>query len=108
MSRLDVWRGSLWWWVPPLVFLLLNMVFLSAYRLVYQGRQIVLESRIEQADSELEELRSLRDRRQSELDRALLNRDRVGDFYRDRLATESERLTRLIAEVKGLEERVGL
>jgi hypothetical protein len=108
MSRLDVWRTKLWWWLPPLVFLLLNLAFLSAYQLVYQGRQIVLEGRIEQAETDLEALRALSAQRADELERAVANRDRVERFYDEQLATESERLTRTIAEVKELENRVGL
>lgn len=108
MSRLEVWHSRLRVWVPPLVFLVLNLVFLSAYRMVYQGRQILLENRIEQAESGLGTL----DRRaaglREQLERAVRTHDRIDQLNSEILGLESERLTRVISEVQGLEADVGL
>jgi len=108
MSRLEVWRRRLRLWVPPLVFLALNLVFLSAYRLVYQGRQILLENRIEQTANRLTELDRQAVDLRDQLDRAVLTHERIDQLNNDILGVESERLTQVIAEVQGLEERVGL
>lgn len=108
MSRLDVWRSRLWLWVPPFVFLALNLIFLSAYRLVYQGRQILLENRIEQTEEALAGLNQRGAELRDQFERAVLNRERIDTLYSDVLGSESERLTRVIAEVQSLEDRVGL
>lgn len=108
MSRLDVWRRRLRLWVPPLVFLALNLIFLSAYRLVYQGRQILLENRIEQTADRLTELDREAAELRLQLDLAVLTRDRIDRLNNDILGIESERLTQVIAEVQGLEKQAGL
>lgn len=108
MSRLRMWREKVWWWAPALVFFGINLGLLSAYRLVYQGRVVVLEERIESRERELAQLirRSTEERRL--LETVSENRVRLQRFYESGLSRESERLTAIIAEVKDLASRVGL
>lgn len=108
MSRAELWLQNRWLWAPALLFFVLNLGLLSAYRLVYAGRTQVLEDRLSRATAELAELEERRAVRQELLDRATRNRERVEELLRSRLAAERERLTGVISEVKGLARRVGL
>ncbi len=108
MMDTRIWRQNVWWWAPALVFFVVNIGLLSAYRLVYAGRVQALEGRIESREQELAEL-SRRARAQGQLlARVSENQELLEGFYTEGLARESQRLTAIIAEVKSLGAKVGL
>lgn len=103
-----VWRSKLWWWLPPLVFLGANLMLLFAYRLVYAGQSQLRQTRIERSRSELAHTRARRQQEERDLERLRAGRAAVDAFYTERLASENERLTAILAEVRDLASRAGL
>ena len=107
MSRRRGWRLRIWFWVG-VGLCVVNAALLSTYRGVYAGRFQALEE-------EIAEVRNLRTRTTQEVTRregqvatVEATRSRVESLYRDGFATERERLTDLIREVKELAGRSGL
>ena len=107
MSRRRGWRLRIWFWVG-VGLCVFNAALLSTYRGVYAGRFQALED-------EIAEVRNLRTRTTQEVARRVgqvatveATRGRVESLYREGFATERERLTDLIREVKELADRSGL
>lgn len=107
MSRRRGWRLRVWFWVG-VGLCVVNAALLSTYRGVYAGRFQALED-------EIAEVRNLRTRTTQEVARregqvatVEATRSRVESLYRQGFATERERLTDLIREVKELANRSGL
>ncbi len=101
------WRLRIWFWVGA-GLCVLNAALLSTYRGVYAGRFQALEDEIAQ-------VRNLRGRatqeavlREGQVATVEATRNQVRTLYRDGFATERERLTDLIGEVKELADRSGL
>lgn len=107
-SASELWQSRLRLWLPALIFFLVAAGALGLYRLRYAGEAEVSERSVERARQALEELQQDRDRLAEDIERIGANREMLETFYSDRLATESERLTRIIAEVKTLAQRSGL
>ena len=95
-------------WLPALLFLLANVGVFSVYRLAYAGRIQALDDRVRVLDGERAKAESRR--RELEAARAAAARSQadIETLYRDRFSTERQRLTRMIAEVKGLAQKAGL
>ena len=109
MTRLlGVWRRRLWVWLPALVIVILNLAFLSTYRFLLAGQAQLRSMRVERAEEELIGYEADRAELRDLLQRAKLNRDRLDEFYARWLASESERLTRVIGEVRDLAQRAGV
>jgi len=104
----SVWRKRLWLWLPALVLVILNLVFLSTYRFILAGQAHLRSIRVEKSEQDLLELEADRAALEDVMERALLNRDRVAEFYDRWVASESDRLTEVIAEVKDLARRAGV
>jgi Tfp pilus assembly protein PilO len=104
----SMWRRRLLLWLPALVFFLANLVTLAVYPVRFAGRVEVTADEVEQAQAALDEL--VEQRRDLEAQQQAIVRTRlaVDELYTERLAAESERLTRIIAEVKDLASRSGL
>ena len=107
MNRRRVWRLRIWFWIG-VGLCVINAGLLSTYRGVYAGRFEALEA-------EIAEVRNLRTRTTQEVARregqvatVEATRSRVASLYREGFATERERLTDLIREVKELANRSGL
>lgn len=103
-----IWRRRLRLWLPALLFFLLNVVALVVYQSRFAGRAEVTQEELQEAKRELSSLEHRRQRAETRLDQVSTTRSAVRDFYDRRLAPESERLTRIIAEVKELASRAGL
>ncbi len=103
-----VWRQHLRVWVPALAFLALNLILLSTYRLVLVGQAEAREASAARSTAELERARQLRVRLEDLVASGLEERREIEDFYDHRLATERQRLTEVIAEVKRLARTSGL
>ncbi len=107
MKRRRMWRLRIWFWVSVGLFAM-NAALLSTYRGVYAGRFQALED-------EITELRNQRTRatqeiaqREEQVAAVEATRERIADLYRAGFATERERLTSLIREIKDLADRSGL
>lgn len=107
-SRGEVWRQRLWIWVPALVFFLINAAGFAVYRLGYAGRVAALEDTLEAQEKTLRDLETRKKDWQTQIARVSTNERQVQQLYSDRLATRSQRLTRVTAEVKSLASRAGL
>jgi hypothetical protein len=101
----ELWRGRLRVWVPALIFFVVAAGALGVYRLRFAGEAEVSEQSVGRARRALAELTEDSERLATDIERIRANREMLQTFYGDRLATESERLTRIIAEVKELARR---
>lgn len=104
----EAFREKVRVWAPALAFLVLNLILLATYQLVFSGRVSAVEQRLEASRAELSRV----ERQEAQLQKAQSDAKRtaaeVDDFYAKELGTESERLTKIIAEVKALAKRAGL
>jgi Tfp pilus assembly protein PilO len=103
-----IWRRGLLLWLPALLFFVANLVALGVYQARFAGRTEVSEEELAAAQQELEVLGERRQQIEQRLVGIDTTRQQVEDFYSERLAPESVRLTRVIAEVKDLASRSGL
>lgn len=108
MNDSSLWRRRLWVWLPALIFLVANVAVFSTYRLVYAGQAETLKNRLAEREKELVKAEG----RAQELDTLVLdaraNRQLLADLVGDRLSSERQRFTRLVAEIKQLATQSGL
>jgi Tfp pilus assembly protein PilO len=95
-------------WAVPLALLLAAAVALGAYQLAFADRVGALRSEVERERQELERLRGQRQQLEELVARAEQSRDGVRELYDLHFATESERFTTFLREVKQLAEQAGL
>lgn len=107
-GSVSLWRRRKALWLPALLFFVVNLVAIVVYPLRFAGRMEVTAEELDQERAVLAEL--VEQRRDLEGQRQGIERTRlaVDELYSERLATERERLTRIIAEVKDLAARSGL
>jgi hypothetical protein len=103
-----LWRERWRLWVPALVFFLLNLGVFTVYRVRYAGDVQILDERLARVEGQLAALDTERRELEAARERAFATRAAIDELYRDRFATEKERLTKMIAEVKALAGRAGL
>ena len=84
------------------VLLLANVVFFFTYRVRYQSRLQDLDDRLTQAEGQLEQARTARVRAEQTYRSYKKVETDVDQIYNERWATQSERLTAMISEVKRL------
>ena len=101
------WRLRIWFWVGA-GLCVLNAALLSTYRGVYAGRFQALEDEIAQVQNLHTRATQEVARREGQVTTVEATRTQVRTLYRDGFATERERLTDLIGEVKELADRSGL
>ncbi len=105
----DVWRKHLWLWLPALIFFSLNLLTWSYYHLGDFGNQVSqMEKRLESLKEQAAKLSVEESEGATLIERAATNRTRIETLYGQRLATQSERLTSVIAEVRDLARKAGL
>ena len=101
------WRSRWWIWVLPLVFVLANATVL----VFHPGRTgagfSLMQEDLEQEGGVLRRLQEKRDSLESVLAVASSNQGGVQELYEQRFSSQSERLTALLGEVKGLAVRAG-
>jgi hypothetical protein len=102
------WKLHLKLWVPPLVFCLINLGFLAAYRLVLAEEAEIGRGLLDRREAELESLRQTRSELLEIRAQAEATEQGIEGFFAQRLSTEQERLTEVIAEIKDLAARAGL
>lgn len=86
------------------VFLLANAVFFFTYRVQYESRLSGLEADKHAAEERLEQTRGKRAQTERQIAAFRKAQADLTAIYNDRWATEPQRLTALISEVKRLEE----
>ena len=105
---LDAWRRYPRLWVPAAVFLLVNVAFLAGYRLVLADDAELGRGILERRESELARVRELREGLDRAWEETQSTQVDLDSFYTQRLATEEQMLTAVIANVKDLAARAGL
>lgn len=104
----DVWRRYPKLWLPAAVFLLVNLGFLAAYRLVLAEDAELGRGLLARREAELVRLGELRESLEEAWAETQATQSGLAAFYADRLATEERMLTTVIAKVKELAARAGL
>ncbi len=107
MSRRRVWRLRIWFWIG-VGLCVINAGLLSTYRGVYAGRFQALEDEIAEVGNLRTRTTQEVARREGQVATVEATRSRVASLYREGFATERERVTDLIREVKDLADRSGL
>lgn len=103
-----IWRRHLRGWLPPLVIFLVALGALLFYRLVIAGEAHAGGRQVERSVAQVQRLTEERERLETVVERLRDNRQRIEEFRDERLATEAERFTRVVAEVKDLARRAGV
>lgn len=104
----EIWRQRIWIWLPALLFFLANAVAFSVYRFGYAGQVQSLESDMESVREQLKPLEQQRTILERRLQRARAAETAVQHLYEDRFSTRSQRLTRIMSEVRTLARQAGL
>jgi len=103
-----IWREKRILLVVLGLLLLANTIFFFTYRVQYESRLRDLDGRLDSAKAELEAARRARLGTEQQVS-AYRNIERnVRDIYENRWATETQRLTAMIAEVKRLAANTNL
>lgn len=105
----SVWGGRRFWlWVPPLVFLLANLTAFLIYQAIFADEAAVVQSRLSDAQAQLEELEEQRDLLEGYLRRVEGTRQGLTQIYSAQLAPEEDRLTAILREVRHLARQANL
>jgi len=104
----SIWRRHLRGWLPPLLVFLIALGGLLFYRLAYADQARAGGRQIERRATELQGLVEQRERTEGLVERLRANQEQIAQFRGQRLGTEAERLTQVIAEVKDLARRAGV
>lgn len=104
----SIWRRHLRGWLPPLLIFLVALAALVFYRLVVAGDARAGGRQLERRAAAVSRLTEERQRIEKLVERLRANQRRIEEFRSQRLATEAERLTEVIAEVKELARRAGV
>lgn len=102
------WRERLWWWLPALVVLILNLFAFVWFQAVYSGAARRVDQQLEKRGVELREIQETLGRQHEVLERVRINQQQVKNFYASRLSTREERLTSILREVRDLASTAGL
>lgn len=107
-SPFERWRRTLWVWIVPLAFCILNLLGIAVYRTAYAGDVEGLERRYLASVEELEGLRRQSAGIEAALEQIEEQRQGIEHLYDGYFQTEPERFTRAVAEVKRLAREAGL
>ncbi|MBZ0112335.1 MAG: hypothetical protein K8J08_07745, partial [Thermoanaerobaculia bacterium] len=103
-----LWTRRTKFWLPALLFVAVNLVLLAAHQIVVLVRVAVQDQAIERAAEQLDGLSRSRAEVEAALDLAQQTELELVSLRHERFATQSERLTRMMLEVKDLARRSGL
>ena len=104
----SIWRRHLRGWLPPLIVVLVTLTGLRLYRFAFAGEARAGGRQLERRAADVKQLTQERERTERLVERLRANQERIEQFRQQRLATEAERLTEVIAEVKELARRAGV
>lgn len=102
------WNQNLRLWLPPTIFLAAMVVFLTVFLVKFADEAEVARSRLERQTQALETIKTSRLRAEEIVEKVRTSEAGLEDFYGRRLASESQALTRIIAEIKDLCDRAGI
>lgn len=104
----DIWRERPWTWAVPALFLAVNLLAFGVYRARYAGG---VEKLAEEYDRDAEVLAQLQEsvsQAEGLLTRAERQQEEIDLLYETHFATEPERFTDLLREVRSLARTAGL
>lgn len=104
----EIWREKPWVWALPALFLLLQILALVVYQVRYAGGVETLENNYARDAETLAALQAQRARGEALLARAEREREELASLYEIRFATEAERHTDFLKEVRKLARDAGL
>ena len=107
MSR-GIWRRQLRGLMPALLVFALNLGLLSVYRLVFAGEARARGQLVRGRQTEVADLAVQRRKTEELVERVRRNEVQIREFRSQRLATEEQRLTQVLAEVKKLARQAGV
>ncbi|MEM1247784.1 MAG: hypothetical protein AAGK22_15525 [Acidobacteriota bacterium] len=108
-SLLRSLRSLPWWvWAVPAVLVVVNLGALIYYQIGYAGQFGQMQGQLDSAKNERSLVMAQRQALEELVGRANTGREGIESLYVDSFSTESERLTRMIREVKDLAEKAGL
>lgn len=102
------WQQNLKLWLPPALFVGIMVVLLVLFAAKFADEAEVARSRLAKRTEELDEIRTRRESAEAIVNQIRDSEEGLEDFYGRRLSSESQALTRIIAEVKDLCERAGV
>lgn len=107
-NAFETWTRHLWIWLLPVLVLAAGLLLLLIYQSSFASRRTSLESISTRAGERLEALQE--DRRNMEvfLQQVEQQKEAIEAIYEDHFATEAERFTRLLREVRTLARQAGL
>jgi Tfp pilus assembly protein PilO len=105
---LMVWQRHLALWLVPLLALALGIALLVVYRGSFAGRDERMATLADEAASKLEALQAQRRAVDGFVARVGSQEQAIGDMYGKQFATESERFTRFLREIRELARQAGL
>lgn len=103
-----VWWERRWWWLPAVALLVVDLLALGWYQLAYSGFTGSVDQQLAARAAELERLEERVAERRLYVERLRHNEGELETFYDERLGSPSERLTKVIAEVRSLARSAGL
>ncbi|MCH9648516.1 MAG: type 4a pilus biogenesis protein PilO [Deltaproteobacteria bacterium] len=108
-GKSQIWRTKAWLWIPPLVFFFLNLGAWAYYHGAGLGDQVSLlrdrlSGQLERENSLAQETANL----QAFENQASESQQRIQEMYSLRLATQQQRLTAIVSEVRELARESGL
>lgn len=106
--NLRAWKQNLKLWLLPAVFFALMLALLGLFAVKFADEAQVARTRLERRTEELELVRAQRVRAEGVVDQIRASDEGLVEFYGRRLSSESQALTRIIAEIKDLCGRAGI
>ena len=107
-NPIDTWTRNLWIWLLPVAVLAVNLLLLTIYETSFASRRASLESISTRANARLEAMQEDRRDMETFLEQVSAQRTAIEAIYADHFATEAERFTRLLREVRSLARQAGL
>jgi Tfp pilus assembly protein PilO len=104
----ETWTRNLWIWLLPLIVLALNLLLWGVYETSFESRRESLESISARAGARLERLQEQSREMELFLSQVDQQKQAIAAIYTDHFATEAERFTALLREVRGLARQAGL
>lgn len=107
-SSFETWTRHLWIWLAPLIVLGANLLFWGVYETSFASRRASLESISTRAAMRLERLGEQSREMELFLSQVEQQKQAIAAIYTDHFATEAERFTSLLREVRQLARQAGL
>ena len=104
----DIWRDRPWTWAVPLAFVVLNLLVFGIYRARYAGGVEALEQTYQEDSEVLAQLQESVSQAEALLKRSERQQEEIDLLYEAHFATESERFTSLLREVRQLARTAGM